>query len=155
LRLRLSSGAHLLLVGLLLGVVASGGARAQPVAATPEGSWLTQDHDGVIAITACNPGICGRIVGMIAPRNPNGSVPRDPAGHPVCGLAILRAEPTSPGTWDGRIVDPNDGTSWTCRLTLAADGTLHLRGYVLLPLLGRTQVWTHYAGTPAADCAMS
>jgi len=137
---------------LLLGVLISGHAQAQSPA---EGNWLTQDHDGVIAIARCGPSLCGRIVGMDALRKPDGSLPRDPTGQSVCGLTILRADPSSPGVWDGHITNPKDGAIWTCRLTLAADGTLHLRGYVLVPLLGRTQVWTHYPGAPRADCAMS
>jgi hypothetical protein len=37
---------------------------------------------------------------------------------------------------------------------MADNGDLHLRGYVLVPLLGSTQVWTRYAGQPTADCHM-
>ena len=137
---------------LLLGMLICGGAQAQSSAV---GNWLTEDRSGVIAIAPCGASLCGRIVGMDAPRRADGSPDRDPAGHAFCGLSILRADPSSPGVWDGHIINPNDDSSWTCRLTLADDGTLHLRGYVLLPMLGRTQIWTRYPGTPGAGCAMS
>lgn len=126
---------------------------ASPLAAAPSilGRWLTQDHDGVIEIARCGEAICGRIVGVDTPRLANGDVPRDSKGRPQCGLAILNARPDGAG-WAGTITDPSDGTEWNCTLRLGADGTLRLRGYVLVPLLGATQSWTRYTGALGPDC---
>ena len=123
-------------------------------APSPFGRWLTQDRDGVVEIRPCGADLCGRVIGLDLPRLPNGDVPRDPQGRPHCGLQILQAEPAAVGAWDGRITDPSDGTSWHFTLRLNDQGQLKLRGYVLTPLLGRTQTWTPYAGTLGADCAM-
>lgn len=123
-------------------------------AAGPEGVWLTATRDGVIAIAACAGSLCGRIVGMGEIRRPDGGLPADPQGHPMCGLTILRAAPDGPAQWAGDITDPQTGTSWHCTLHLDEAGHLLLRGYVLLPLLGQTQTWTRYTGPLAADCAM-
>jgi len=46
-------------------------------------------------------------------------------------------------TWgNGCIYDPASGSTYTCLLTLDGDDRLRLRGYVGLPLLGRTTAWT-------------
>lgn len=133
---------------LILGAVLVG-------AAGPEGNWLTQDRGGVIAITPCAGGLCGRIAGMGETRRPDGSLPTDTEGHPKCGLTILRVAPDGPGEWSGRISDPDTGTAWHATLHLDAAGHLLLRGYVLLPLFGETQTWTRYSGPLGADCAMA
>ncbi len=85
---------------------------------------------------------------------PDGRVPTDPHGTPQCGLTILRATgQDDSGVWKGRIENPADGTTWRCEIWDDPDG-LHLRGYVVLPLLGQTQLWKHYAGRVGSDCRM-
>jgi uncharacterized protein (DUF2147 family) len=124
-------------------------------ASTPVGTWLTEDHKGVIAIAPCGGGLCGRIVGMSEPLRPDGSRPVDNQGRPQCGLTILQAAAgDQPGQWQGKITDPLDGSVWNCELSLDGEGRLHLRGYVLLPLLGQTQLWTPYTGHVTQDCRM-
>jgi len=42
----------------------------------------------------------------------------------------------------GKILDPEEGRVYSCRVELSADGDkLNVRGYVGIPLFGRTQVW--------------
>ena len=120
----------------------------------PIGRWLTQDHDGVIEIGPCGDGLCGRLVGMDAPLGTDGRPVTDPQGQPQCGLTILRESgEAQPGLWQGHIVNPNDGTDWRCEFWMVGD-TVHLRGYLLVPLLGKTQVWTRYGGPIGPDCRM-
>jgi uncharacterized protein (DUF2147 family) len=135
---------------LLLTVAAT--ERAAP---GPVGRWLTEDRGGVIEIYSCGAALCGRIVGMTEPLRPDGKPQTDNTGRPKCGLTILHASvPTEPDEWAGRITDPDDGSDWHCVLSVDAEGRLHLRGYVLLPLLGQTQIWTPYTGRLGADCRM-
>lgn len=42
----------------------------------------------------------------------------------------------------GTIYDPRNGKTYECEVTLEYDGTLEVRGYVGLPLYGKTVVWT-------------
>jgi uncharacterized protein (DUF2147 family) len=62
----------------------------------------------------------------------------------VTGLEILRGlKPRPDGTWvGGSIYDPATGNTYTCHLALDGDDRLHVRGYVGIPLLGRTTTWT-------------
>ncbi|CAH2604732.1 conserved exported protein of unknown function [Rhodovastum atsumiense] len=123
-------------------------------ASSLQGEWLTQDRDGVIAISACPQGWCGRIVGMAETVRPDGSLPADPQGRPMCGLTILVVSRAGSDAWEGRITDPETGTAWSCRLWLDEMGQLHVRGYVLVPLLGQTQIWTRSTMLLRPDCAM-
>lgn len=63
---------------------------------------------------------------------------------PILGLRIM---------WDfkkdgggGRILDPNNGKVYKCNLSLADGGKkLDVRGYIGIPMLGRTQTWVRAA----------
>ena len=47
------------------------------------------------------------------------------------------------GRWKGgTIYDPNSGKTYRCVVTLVDANTLEVRGYVGVPLLGRTETWT-------------
>ena len=122
---------------------------------SPLGQWLTADHDGVIAIAPCGENLCGTIVGMQERADAAGAVPHDQSGQPQCGLVILRdGRESQAGLWQARITNPDTGSIWKCEFWLEADG-LHLRGYVMTPLLGQTQTWTRYTGRIGADCLMN
>lgn len=150
---------HLLIAGisLLLGYPAvaqytpAGPAQAS---ASPIGVWLTQDHGGVIAITPCEDLLCARIVGVVLDR-PTDPVPVDYRGISQCGLALISdARLARPGLWKGHILDPRNGDVFNVELKLDAQGHLALRGYLGVPLLGRTETWTRYRGVVPSDCRM-
>ncbi len=128
----------------------------RPAAASdsPVGTWLVQNRDGVIRIAPCGAELCGRIIGLTG-YSGAGAAPQDSRGRSECGLQILFGfHQTAPNEWQGTIVDPRDNNRYDAVLSMADNGDLHLRGYVLVPLLGSTQVWTRYAGQPTADCHM-
>ena len=125
-------------------------------ASSPEGVWLTEDRTGVIQIEPCCGKLCGRIVGQSEPRDAAGQRPVDRNGVPSCGLVILRGAPAGEaGHYEGLVTDPDDGSVWHCSFWVAADGTLRLRGYVVLPLFGQTQTWPNFRGHVAADCTIT
>ncbi len=43
---------------------------------------------------------------------------------------------------NGTIYDPNDGKTYSCKLTLKSPDKLDVRGYVGISLFGRTETWT-------------
>lgn len=62
------------------------------------------------------------------------------------GMTILWGFTQNPGNplqWiNGKILDPKTGKIYRCQITLTEDGDLlKVRGYLGLPLLGRTQQW--------------
>jgi uncharacterized protein (DUF2147 family) len=141
----------------LLVIVTLNSALAFAVGGSPipiEGPWLTQDGGGVIDIEPCGSLYCGRIIGLAAASS-GVPVPKDANGNSRCGLQIIRGlAETDPGEWTGKIINPEDGQTYDARLSVDDRGRLRLRGYVLVPLLGKTQLWTRYGGRLTADCRM-
>lgn len=63
---------------------------------------------------------------------------------PVIGMTIMSGlKKTSSSVWEGgEILDPNNGSIYKVKLNLDADAkTLNVRGYVGVPMIGRTQTW--------------
>jgi uncharacterized protein (DUF2147 family)/peptidoglycan/LPS O-acetylase OafA/YrhL len=150
----LSPSAAALLV-LAFGLV---GSRAS--AATPVGVWYAEGGAAKVAIEPCGEELCGRVVWLRSPYDDDGCDLRDHRNpdptlrtRKVEGLEILRGlTPRPDGTWvNGRIYDPASGSTYTCQLALDGDDRVRLRGYVGIPLIGRTTTWTR-VGTENRRC---
>ena len=62
----------------------------------------------------------------------------------MLGLRILSGfSEADPGVWeDGEIYDPSDGDVYHANIAEDGPTRLRLRGYIGIPLFGRTQGWT-------------
>ncbi len=111
---------------------------------------MTEDRRGVVRIKPCGAAFCGRVVG-ISDFPPGGL--RDLHGAPQCGLVIIHdLQPAEDGRRRGSITNPDDGRTYGALLWVGADGSMRLRGYLGLPILGSTQIWPRFAGTLTKDC---
>ena len=105
--------------------------------------------------------LCGRVVWLRSPFDDDGCDLRDrhnpePAlrARQVMGLEILRGLDAAAGRHLGERAAstiPASGNTYTCHLALDGDDRLRLRGYVGIPLLGRTTTWTR-VGTENRSC---
>ena len=130
------------------------GARAQDQP-SPIGLWLTQNQGGVIRIDRCDEALCGKIAGIVFD-HPDDAMPLDSRGQPQCGLTIIEHTTSDvQGVWSGRITDPRDGSTYDAQIRLAGHDRLLLRGYLVVPLLGQTQIWTRYAGPLREGCRLT
>lgn len=70
--------------------------------------------------------------------------PGDRKDKPVIGLVVMRDMKKHGAVYEGGdILDPDTGIVYKCRFTMSSDGeTLLVRGYLMVPLIGRTQTWT-------------
>jgi uncharacterized protein (DUF2147 family) len=130
---------------------------ASPVSAQQSvtGLWMTADNGGVVGLAACGPAICGTVDGITGFR-PNGAAPVDINGRSRCHLQIIGdLAPEEPGLWAGHITNPDDGKTYSINISLDPQGKLRMRGYIGIPLLGRTTVWTRYAGKLTPDCHLA
>jgi len=125
-------------------------ARAQAV----QGWWLDQSGRAGILVAPCGSKLCGSIEWLKEPLTPDGQVKTDihnpdPAlqGRPICGLRMLWGfVPDGSGGWKGGwVYDPEAGKTYTSVMHLKADGSLSIRGYIGIPLLGRSTIWTRPA----------
>ncbi len=115
------------------------------------GVWLTGDRDAKIKIYECGAEkFCGRIVWVKKGpptdiKNPNPAL----RGRPIMGLAIMKGFSYSgKNKWTGgRLYDPKSGNTYRGSMRLASPNRLKLRGYVLLPVFGRSETWTRVRGT--------
>jgi len=66
---------------------------------------------------------------------------------PIIGLEILRDFVFEDDQFEeGKIYDPESGNDYKAKMNLPNDNTLEIRGYILVPLLGRSEVWTRVEG---------
>ena len=67
----------------------------------------------------------------------------DQHDQPIVGMVILSGLKQANHQWaEGKILDPHNGKTYSCSAKLADNGKkLDVRGYIGLPLLGRSQTW--------------
>ena len=125
------------------------------------GVWEVQAGDGHIEIVRCGDKYCGSIVWLQEPLYPpddTGGMPGKPLvdrenprkelrGRPLVGLKMM-AGYTFRGNnlWDeGNIYNTVNGRTYSSRISLKSQDVLELRGYIGVPLLGRSTLWKRVA----------
>jgi uncharacterized protein (DUF2147 family) len=122
------------------------------------GTWLTEGKEAKIEIIKCSGKYCGRIVWTGDPvYTPGEDIKRagqpktddnnpNPAfrTRPIIGLQLMyNFRYAGDRQWvGGRVYDPGSGNTYGARLLLASPDRLEMRGYFLVPMLGRTTTWT-------------
>lgn len=128
---------------------------------TPQGWWLKSDGSGAIIIAPCGAQLCGYVAWMRHPLDAQGKPKTDILNpdaalraRPLCGLPMMGGMvPDGAGGWQGGwVYDPDRGKTYKSIMSVAPDGTLHLRGYIGIPLLGRSAIMTRPA-TALARCS--
>ena len=128
--------------------LAAGAALAQP---TPVGLWRSiDDKSGTAkAEIRIREGADGVLTGVVEKALTDSPQPNcdlcsdDRKGKPKLGMEIIRGakKTESEGVWEqGKILDPDNGKSYTLRMTPLEGGSkLQIRGYI--GPFYRTQVW--------------
>ena len=117
------------------------------VAAVPPGVWLMGTKVAV-QIFDCSGLLCGRVVWLKAPLDPEGLLKRDKLNpdpalreRQVCGPTIIWGlSATAPGHWEGGwFYNPDDGTTYSVKLELQSADVIAARIYRGIPLIGQTR----------------
>jgi uncharacterized protein (DUF2147 family) len=137
-------------VMLLLVLAALSPARAAAELSSPAGLWTPTDGEGrplgLVRIFEWD----GAFYGRIEPTSPaDRSSARctrctdERKNQPIIGLVIMRhLERKDDEYVGGDILDPRTGGIYRCKFQLTDGGRkLRMRGYLGIPLLGRTQIW--------------
>jgi uncharacterized protein (DUF2147 family) len=118
------------------------------------GTWYNGEKDAKIEVYKCNDQFCGKIIWLKNPiedghpkldkHNPDEMLQK----RGLMGLNILSGfSYTGDSTWeDGDIYNPRDGKTYSCYLKLLDDGSLKVRGFIGISLIGKTQYWTRPEG---------
>lgn len=137
-----------LFAALLLGAVGTAWAQT-----TPAGLWKTIDdktkvEKSLVRITDNGGVLSGKVEKILSDKADAKCVEctDERKDQPVQGMTILRGikpDASDKGSWvGGDILDPNDGKIYKVLLKLADGGKkLDVRGYIGMPMLGRTQTW--------------
>lgn len=119
----------------------------------PSGLWKTVSDrtgqaDSLVRIVEINGEFKGTVVTVFSPPadSPNPLCELcegELKDRPVIGMTILRGLRREGERYTGgEILDPDDGKVYRCTVTVIEGGKkLDVRGYVGIPLLGRSQVW--------------
>ena len=139
-----------------------GSAAPLPPQASALGLWQQVDDDGHVGgwflIIERNGVYEGRLVKAFPPKpgEPFFKVCSKCAGEqknaPMMGLTIIKGMKRHGLEYeDGSILDPRDGNVYHAQMEVSKDGQkLSVRGYLGIPMLGKTQVWKRLPDTAMA-----
>ncbi len=130
---------------LLCAVLAHTVAYPQTVPTAGVRGYWREPSGSILRILPCGPALCVEIAALSAGSHPKTDTHNpDPRlrNRPLCGLRIgadfSQSDPQH--ARGGRLYDPKSGRTYRGQMT-AAGNLLELRGYVGLPLFGRTETW--------------
>ena len=116
---------------------------------TPIGVWKTIDDvtgeaKSHIEIYEQNDMLHGKVVKLLQ-RGPDTICELctgDKKNQPLIGMVILEGMKPNKKNWaNGRIMDPENGKYYKCKIYMENDNKLKVRGYIGIELAGRNQYW--------------
>lgn len=114
------------------------------------GKWKTIDDEtgkekGVVEIFEHKGKVYGRIVEIFEASKRHLKCEKcegEDHNKPILGLNIIKGLKKNGEIYDGgKIVDPKNGKSYHCKITLEGKDKLVVRGYIGISLFGRSQTW--------------
>jgi uncharacterized protein (DUF2147 family) len=114
------------------------------------GEWYTKDSKALVQIYKSGETYNGKIIWLKEPFYEDGTEKRD-KNNPdesrhqdkIIGLNLVKDFVyKAKNKWaDGTIYDPDNGKTYSCKMTLTGDNELKVRGFIGVSLIGRTQMW--------------
>lgn len=124
---------------------------APALAADPMGNWLTGDKKGKVKIVNCGGAICGSLVWLQEPNDPETHQPKtdkhnadaSKQGRPLLGIPIvLSMKPSGGDAWEGQVYNAEDGSTYSGSFTMTSANSAQLKGCVMGGLICKSQTWT-------------
>jgi uncharacterized protein (DUF2147 family) len=118
-------------------------------AASPEGTWMSEDGGLQVELTDCGGNLCGRVVWLGEPLDDAGKpktdrLNPDPSkrARPLIGLEVVHGmAPAGPDRWSGPIYNADDGHVYRAHLRVTDERTAVLEGCIL-KVLCLAHTWT-------------
>ena len=126
------------------------------------GYWLTENRKAIVRIEPCGGDTCGRMVWVENAIDGAGQPKRDLRNsdaamrdRPICGLELVGGlDRADSGTWqDGWLYNPKDGATYSAEIRAVSPSELEVRGYLGVPMLGKSQIWTR-VGDDRGGCSL-
>ena len=125
-------------------------ATTPAIAANPHGVWLSSDGRVRVKVSDCQGALCGRVVWLKEPLDPETRRPRtdkrnpdaSKRGQPMLGLNVVHGlQPIGENKWSGAIYNADEGRSYAVNVKLVSSNKLALQGCVLR-VFCKSQTWT-------------
>ena len=119
-------------------------------AAEPIGTWLTEGGKSRVKIVNCGGALCGTIVWLREPNDPETGKPKTDKNNadagqrsrPVIGVPIvISMKPSGDNKWSGQVYNAEDGKTYSGDLTEQGPNSVRLRGCALGGLICKGQDW--------------
>ncbi|MEZ5173075.1 MAG: DUF2147 domain-containing protein [Bacteroidia bacterium] len=121
------------------------------------GTWIVGSGKGKVKIEKAGNKYYGKLVWLKEPIDEETGKPKLDKNNddkskrniPLIGLKLLKDfEYDGDDEWDeGTIYDPENGDDYSCVIEMVDINTIEVRGYVGIPLFGRTDTWKRVAET--------
>src|SRR4051794_32660615 len=117
----------------------------------PTGNWLTQGGNSKIKIADCAGALCGTIIWLKEPNDPETGKPKTDKNNsdsakrsrPLMGVQIvLGMKPNGADKWAGQVYNAEDGKTYTGNIAFSGGNSLTLQGCALGGLVCKGQTWT-------------
>lgn len=120
---------------------------------TPIGYWKTLDDNtgkpkSIVQIWKTKDNVLmGKVIKIFSKNDKESPVCTKCTGEklnqPIVGMVIIFGLEAKEKQWaNGKILDPENGKTYSCNVRTLENGKkLHVRGFIGLPLLGRSQTW--------------
>ena len=115
------------------------------------GVWEPSNGKARVKVEKIGSKFYGKIVWLKEPNNPETGQPKVDKNNPdesmrstpLKGYRMLKDFVyAGSNEWtEGTIYDPENGSTYSCVITMKDDNTLDIRGYIGVKALGRTDVW--------------
>ncbi len=124
---------------------------APALAADPFGTWLTGDKKGKVKIVNCGGALCGNLVWLLEPNDPETNKPKTDKhnadagkkGRPLLGIPIvLSMKPEGADQWKGQVYNAEDGNTYSGSFAMTGANSAELKGCIMGGLICKAQSWT-------------
>jgi uncharacterized protein (DUF2147 family) len=116
------------------------------------GVWLSPKANTRVRISPCGSALCGSIVWLEHPNNPQTGEPLTDRNNPdpanrnrqLLGLQIITdLKPgRAAGEWTAKVYSPNDGSTRDASFSMDGPNGVKMEGCALAGLICRSQTWT-------------
>ena len=117
------------------------------------GKWKTIDDEtgkekGIVEIFERNGKIFGRIINILDIEHIHHKCEKcegEDNNKPILGLTIIKGMKKNGNEYEGgKVLDPKNGKSYQCKISLDGKDKLIVRGYIGISLFGRSQTWVRF-----------
>jgi uncharacterized protein (DUF2147 family) len=118
------------------------------------GEWYAPDKDGKFLFYKSNGSYFGKLIWVKETKDENGKIKTDSKNPdpskrnvPMLGLIIFKdfVWDSEEGEWvDGTVYDARHGDTYSCKIKLASNLVMEVRGFILFSWLGKSAYFSRY-----------